>query len=44
LEAMIKEREIIGYKQDAYFIDIGIPEDYQRAQLEIPALFTKENK
>jgi D-glycero-alpha-D-manno-heptose 1-phosphate guanylyltransferase len=28
-------RNIYGQVQDAYFIDIGIPEDYQRAQTEL---------
>jgi D-glycero-alpha-D-manno-heptose 1-phosphate guanylyltransferase len=40
LEKMINERDMIGYVSDKYFIDIGIPEDYARAQTEIPALFT----
>jgi D-glycero-alpha-D-manno-heptose 1-phosphate guanylyltransferase len=39
LEKMINERDMIGYVSDNYFIDIGIPEDYARAQTEIPALF-----
>jgi len=29
---------LFGMKQDTYFIDIGIPEDYKRAELELPAL------
>lgn len=28
-----------GLRSDGYFIDIGIPEDYYRAQREFPALF-----
>lgn len=28
-----------AYVTDAYFIDIGIPEDFDRAQRELPALF-----
>ncbi|MEO6819525.1 MAG: nucleotidyltransferase family protein [Ginsengibacter sp.] len=28
------ESEIFGFIQDQYFIDIGIPEDYERAKLE----------
>jgi D-glycero-alpha-D-manno-heptose 1-phosphate guanylyltransferase len=35
LEALYKERRICGLVQDAYFIDIGIPEDYARAQEEL---------
>lgn len=29
------DKRIYGSIQDAYFIDIGIPEDYQRAQIEM---------
>ncbi len=36
LQAMVTEREMLGYVSDAYFLDIGIPEDYERAQREIP--------
>ena len=39
LEKFISERDMYGFVQDKYFIDIGIPEDYTRAQTEIPALF-----
>ncbi|MGC9150907.1 MAG: nucleotidyltransferase family protein [Microbacter sp.] len=28
-----------GYVEDAYFIDIGIPEDYERANRELPHFF-----
>ncbi|MDE3236799.1 MAG: nucleotidyltransferase family protein [Bacteroidota bacterium] len=35
LETFITQRKMIGVVQDAYFIDIGIPEDYQRAQVEL---------
>ena len=31
--------EIGGWVSDAYFIDIGIPEDYEKAQWAIPAWF-----
>lgn len=31
--------EIGGWVSDAYFIDIGIPEDYQKAQWAVPAWF-----
>lgn len=41
LEKFILEREMVGFIQDKYFIDIGIPEDYQKAQHEIPALFNE---
>lgn len=32
LEAMVDERRFYGLEQDGYFIDIGIPEDYEKAQ------------
>ncbi|TKK68668.1 nucleotidyltransferase [Ilyomonas limi] len=35
LEALYHKRTMIGILQDAYFIDIGIPEDYERAQREL---------
>lgn len=33
-----------GFSFDDYFIDIGIPEDYARAQTELPNLFTISGK
>ena len=35
LEKKFTERRIYGVVQDAYFIDIGIPEDFKRAQEEL---------
>lgn len=35
LEKYFDERKMYGLVQDAYFIDIGIPEDYERAQKEL---------
>jgi D-glycero-alpha-D-manno-heptose 1-phosphate guanylyltransferase len=35
LEKYFAEGKIFGSKQDEYFIDIGIPEDYNRAQIEL---------
>lgn len=35
LEKFYTDRRMFGIVQDAYFIDIGIPEDYQRAQKEL---------
>ncbi|MFT3750598.1 MAG: nucleotidyltransferase family protein [Agriterribacter sp.] len=35
LEKYYAEGNIYGIAQDAYFIDIGIPEDYDRAQYEL---------
>ena len=38
LEKFVKEEKMFGLIQDAYFIDIGIPEDYERAQKELKPL------
>ena len=35
LEKFYNTRKIFGLVQDEYFIDIGIPEDYARAQKEL---------
>ena len=35
LEAFYAKRKMIGSVQDQYFIDIGIPADYERAQQEL---------
>ncbi|BAV06263.1 D-glycero-alpha-D-manno-heptose 1-phosphate guanylyltransferase [Filimonas lacunae] len=35
LEALYQQRVMCGLVQDAYFIDIGIPEDYERVQTEL---------
>ncbi len=35
LEPLFHQRNMVGLIQDEYFIDIGIPEDYQRAQNEL---------
>lgn len=35
LEKFYQDRRIYGLVQDEYFIDIGIPEDYQRAKVEL---------
>lgn len=35
MEAFYTQRKMYGVVQDAYFIDIGIPEDYTRAQTEL---------
>jgi len=40
LESYTATRLIYGLPQDRYFIDIGIPEDYERAQVEIPVEFS----
>ena len=35
----ISERDMFGFVQDRYFIDIGIPTDYAKAQQDLPAFF-----
>lgn len=35
LEKFVNQRRFFGVMQDEYFIDIGIPEDYERAKLEL---------
>ncbi|MBK6819131.1 MAG: hypothetical protein IPG85_05815 [Bacteroidetes bacterium] len=39
LEKYINERDLLGFVQDKYFIDIGIPADYQKAQEDLPIFF-----
>ena len=39
LEAFVKEGNFYGYKSDGYFIDIGIPEDYEQAQQDFKQIF-----
>lgn len=39
LERYTKENKFYGYASDGYFIDIGIPEDYARAQEDFKTLF-----
>jgi D-glycero-alpha-D-manno-heptose 1-phosphate guanylyltransferase len=35
LEKQTNNQELFGFVQDAYFIDIGIPEDYAKAQIDL---------
>lgn len=39
LEAFTKEKKFYGYVSDSYFIDIGVPEDYTRAQEDFKTIF-----
>ena len=36
-EKQVKHLSLLGFESDAYFLDIGIPEDYERAQHEFKA-------
>lgn len=38
-EEKAPDHYLLGFVQDQYFIDIGIPEDYEKAQKEIPRRF-----
>jgi D-glycero-alpha-D-manno-heptose 1-phosphate guanylyltransferase len=39
LEKYVGEGEMSAFISDTYFIDIGIPSDYARAQTEVPEIF-----
>lgn len=39
LEKVVGKEKITSYISDGYFIDIGVPEDYLRASVELPDLF-----
>ena len=39
LEAFITERRLFGFESGEYFIDIGVPEDYDKAQTDFKSLF-----
>lgn len=41
-EAKVNELNFYGFSTDTYFIDIGIPEDYQKAQKELPKIVTSK--
>jgi D-glycero-alpha-D-manno-heptose 1-phosphate guanylyltransferase len=41
LEKEFERDKILAMVSDSYFIDIGIPEDYQRAQYELPGAFSR---
>lgn len=41
LESKVNELRMVGYKSSSYFIDIGIPEDYEKAQTEVKELFNE---
>lgn len=44
LTKRLNEIELFGYASNTFFIDIGVPEDYQRAQTEIPHQFELMSK
>lgn len=39
LEAFVQEQHFSGYIADGYFIDIGVPEDYNKVQADFKTLF-----
>jgi D-glycero-alpha-D-manno-heptose 1-phosphate guanylyltransferase len=42
LEKEYSNNRILGLVSDAYFIDIGIPEDYEKAQSELPSVIIND--
>ncbi|MCS7092175.1 MAG: nucleotidyltransferase family protein [Patescibacteria group bacterium] len=42
LEKEVNNLRILGFVTDGYFIDIGIPEDYKRATVELPIFAERE--
>ncbi len=36
LEAYLTKQQLFGMASEEYFIDIGVPEDYRRAQIQLP--------
>jgi D-glycero-alpha-D-manno-heptose 1-phosphate guanylyltransferase len=42
LEAFYTQRRFFGLEQDSYFIDIGIPADYERVQKEVGMMTIKK--
>ncbi|MBR1792275.1 MAG: nucleotidyltransferase family protein [Bacteroidales bacterium] len=43
LQSRYSQTPFFGYSSNAYFIDIGIPEDYYRAQEEFPRVYSLPN-
>lgn len=39
LEKFVKEKKFYGFESDSYFIDIGVPTDYDTAQADFKTLF-----
>ncbi len=39
LERFLKEKRFYGFRDESYFIDIGIPADYERAQVDFKTIF-----
>ena len=44
LEPECKKGQLQGVVQEGYFIDIGIPEDYQKANKEFPLYFKEDDR
>jgi D-glycero-alpha-D-manno-heptose 1-phosphate guanylyltransferase len=42
LEAYVRRLRFMGYVHEGYFVDIGIPEDYARANVDLPKLLSPE--
>ena len=39
MEAYVNQLKFMGFEFNGYFIDIGIPEDYAKAQIDFPKQF-----
>ena len=44
LQPQCRLGNLYGIVQNGYFIDIGIPEDYERAKEELPVIFANQEK
>ena len=42
LEGIVTDRRCYGLESDGYFIDIGVPQDYEQAQIDFPKLFPRD--
>jgi D-glycero-alpha-D-manno-heptose 1-phosphate guanylyltransferase len=43
LEKLVQKENIISYISDGYFIDIGVPQDYEKAVKELPGILYPPN-
>jgi len=44
LKVYTEKIPMYGFISDEYFIDIGIPQDYEKSQIELPELFNSRNQ
>lgn len=36
---LISKHKVFGFVTDGYFLDIGVPDDFRRAQIDLPERF-----